>query len=137
MIEECHYRISVKGIVIDDDGKVLLTREDNGMWELLGGGLEHNEDPIEGLKREIAEEAGLEVNYISPAPLYFLTMPRFQKAGFVANVIYEIKLADLNFTPSEECQELRFFSVEEMASLKLFPNVEKLRLILGGKPAST
>lgn len=134
MTEQCHYRISVKGIVIDDDGKILLTREDNDMWELLGGGLEHNEDPIEGLKREIAEEAGLQVTYISPAPIYFLTMPRLYKTGYAANVIYEIKLANLDFTPSEECQELRFFSVEEMSSMKLFPNVEKLRLLLGGQP---
>ena len=44
----------------------------------------------------------------------------------MANIIYEIKLKDLNFTPSDECQELRFFSKEDMKQVKLFPNVEKL-----------
>ena len=51
MNEPCYYRISVKGIVIDDQGRILLSREDNGMWEMLGGGLDHDEDPIVGLKR--------------------------------------------------------------------------------------
>jgi len=44
---------------------------------------------------------------------------------YVANVIYEIKLQDLNFTPSDECQELRFFTVEEAKREDLFPNVKK------------
>lgn len=130
MIEPCYYRISVKGIVIDDDGRVLLSREDNGMWELLGGGLEHEEDPIDGLRREIREETGLEVTSVSPTPKYFITVKRRNKDSYMANVIYEIKLKDLAFTASDECQELRFFSPEEMSQVELFPNVEKLRQLL-------
>lgn len=53
MNEQCYYRVSVKGIVINEDGKILLSREDNGKWEMLGGGLDHDEDPIDGLRREI------------------------------------------------------------------------------------
>jgi hypothetical protein len=45
--------------------------------------------------------------------------------GYVANIIYEIKLKDLNFVPSEECTELRFFDVNEARKVDLFPNVEK------------
>ena len=47
------------------DGKVLLCRlcEDHnrGLWTLPGGGLEFGESPIEGCKREVHEETGLEV----------------------------------------------------------------------------
>jgi 8-oxo-dGTP pyrophosphatase MutT (NUDIX family) len=130
MNEACFYRISVKGIVIDDYGRVLLTKEDNGKWEILGGGLEHNEDPIEGLKREIYEETGLKVTYVSPSPKYFITVKRLGYETYVANVIYEVKLESLDFKPSEECQELRFFSVEEMKQVELFPNTQKLMEIL-------
>lgn len=126
MNAECYYRISIKGIAIDETGRFLLSKEDNGKWELLGGGLDHGEDPIAGLKREIMEETGLEVTYVSPAPKYFLTVQREGHETFIANVIYEIKLKDLDFVPSDECQELRFCSVEEARELELFPNVRKL-----------
>ncbi len=131
-MEQCYYRVSVKGIVIDDDGRILLSLEDNGKWEMLGGGLDHNEDPIDGLKREIFEETGLTTTYISPNPRYFITTTRVDTAVpiYVANVIYEIKLENLDFTTSDECQELRFFSLKEMKEVPLFPNVQKLLDIL-------
>lgn len=132
--EPCFYRVSVKGIVIDDAGRMLLTREDNGMWELLGGGLDHGEDPIDGLIREIREETGLTVTSISDVPAFFVTAKRRDGANYLANVIYQIELADLDFTPSEECQELRFFSLQEMGDLvaggKAFSNIEKLYEVL-------
>lgn len=126
MSEPCNYRISVKGIVINDDGRILLCREDNGLWEMMGGGIDFGEEPEECLKREIREETGLEVTSMSPAPLYFLTFERRIPGKFGANVVYEIKLKDLNFTPSEECQELKFFNAEEMKKLERFPNIDKL-----------
>lgn len=130
MNEPCYYRVSVKGIVIDEAGSILLAREDNGMWEMLGGGLDHGEDPMAALAREILEETGLKVTYVSASPKYFLTAPKWKSDTFVANVVYEIKLENLNFTPSDECQELRFFSPAEMAQVNLYPNVQKLREII-------
>jgi len=121
--DECYYRVSVKAIVIDTTGRFLLSKENNGKWELLGGGLDHGEDPISGLKREITEETGLDVTFVSSSPKYFVTSKRLDHETYIANVIYEVKLKDLKFTPSDECQELRFFNVEEAKMEELFPNV--------------
>jgi 8-oxo-dGTP diphosphatase len=125
MNEPCYYRVSIKGLVVDETGRFLLTKEDTGEWELLGGGLDHNEDPIEGLRREIHEEAGLKVTWVSSTPKYFLTVKRRSSDRFIANVIYEITLKDLNFVPSDECQELKFFTVEEARKERLLPNVQR------------
>lgn len=125
MVDDCYYRVSVKGIAVDETGRFLLAREGNGKWELLGGGLDHGEDPIVGLKREIKEETGLEVTQVSSFPKYFVTARRLNHDTFIANIIYEIKLRDLNFVASDECQELRFFNVEEAREKDLFPNVEE------------
>lgn len=125
MDDPCFYRVSVKGLSVDENGRFLLIREDNGKWELPGGGLDHGEGPIQGLKREIQEETGLIITYVSPSPKYFITSPRLSQPTFTANIIYEIKLNDLNFTPSEECQEARYFSVDESKKIDKFPNVEK------------
>lgn len=126
MNDACFYRVSVKGLVIDETGRFLLAKEDNGKWELLGGGLDHGEDPIACLKREIHEETGLVVTHVSPSPKYFITSQHHGHDTFMANVIYEIKLKNLDFTPSDECRELRHFTVEEARKENLFPNVEKL-----------
>ncbi|HEX7368127.1 MAG TPA: NUDIX hydrolase [Candidatus Saccharimonadales bacterium] len=125
MNEPCYYRVSVKGLILDDRGRFVLFREDNGMWDLPGGGLEHGEDPIAGLKREIGEETGLSVASVHERPAYFTTGPRYLHDTFVANIIYKITLENLNFTPSEECQELRFLMVEEARKLPSYPTVGK------------
>lgn len=59
--------ITVKAVVIGEDGQVLLLKraKDNntnaGKWDIPGGLLEFNETVEEVLKREILEETGLEV----------------------------------------------------------------------------
>lgn len=137
MSEQAFYRVSIKGIVIDNIGRILLAKEDNDKWEMLGGGLEHGEDPKECLAREVLEETGLSITAISERPLYFLTAPRQDNANFTANVIYEISLENLEFTPSDECQELRFFSAEDMKEVELFPNVQRLADILSNSQRVT
>ena len=126
MNEPCFYRVSVKGIVVDYKGRILLAREGDGTWDMLGGGLDHGEDPITCLKREIQEETGLTVTKVWLEPKYFITAYKAANNVYIANVIYQVELANLDFKPSDECQELRFFSFDEMHNLKLTPNVQKL-----------
>ena len=118
------YRISIKALVLDDEGGFLLAKEDVGKWELLGGGMKHGESPQEALKREVKEETGIDLVWVDEKPSYFLTVENTHQGFWQANVIYKAKLAGLDFTPSSECQELKFFSVEEAKKEKLFPNVE-------------
>src|SRR5581483_8166347 len=125
MNEPCYYRVSVKALIIDDTGKFLLAREHDGTWDMLGGGLDHHEDPVTALKREITEETGLVIASISPSPRYFVTAERPDKGVFIANVFYEATVQNLDFTPSEECEELRYFSVQEAQAVKTLPNVIK------------
>lgn len=50
----------VRGVVFDDDGRVLLGRRaDNGQWGLITGILEPGEEPAPGVLREVLEETGV------------------------------------------------------------------------------
>lgn len=126
MNNPCFYRLSVKALIVDETGRFLLAREADGTWDMLGGGLDHGEDPIDALQREITEETGLITTHISSSPKYFITAPRPGMDVFIANVLYEVELKDLDFTPSDECQELRYFSCEEARTENILPNVAKV-----------
>jgi ADP-ribose pyrophosphatase YjhB (NUDIX family) len=126
MAEQNFYRVSVKGIVVDAEGRLLLSREDNDMWDTLGGGLDHDEDPLDGLRREVFEESGMRVTWISPTPKYFTTSKRHKSEGYAANVVYEMKLDDAEHIPSSESVELKFFTPDEARKLNLYPATRKL-----------
>lgn len=129
--------MSIKGLVENERGDILLVIGKNRLWELPGGGLEHGEEPIGCLKREIFEETGLSVVDVSVEPRYFLTAPNWDNRFHVANVVYQIQVKNLNFTPSEECHGLRFFTIKEMRQVSIYPTVERLVTILEAERAGS
>ena len=123
-IPNSYYRTSVKALILDDEKRILLILEDNGLWELPGGGLDFGEKPHDCIARELREEMGLEVTQISKQPSYFVSALN-TTGEWKTNVMFETKVRDLNFTPSDECREIRFFTKEEALKLNLFPIVRE------------
>ncbi|MCT9931872.1 NUDIX hydrolase [Planotetraspora sp. A-T 1434] len=65
------HSVSVSGVVVDDQGRVLLTqRADNGQWQAPGGVLELDETIVDGLRREVQEETGLTVEPVTLTGVY-------------------------------------------------------------------
>ena len=125
-IPKTYYRVSVKALILNETGnKFLIVLEDNGWWELPGGGLDWPEAPEECLKREIEEEIGLTVTEIGKNPAYFLVGEN-RKGNRSINVVYKTKVKDLNFTPSKECLEIKFVSPGEVEFVNAFRNVKEL-----------
>lgn len=56
-------KTDVRGVVFNDEGKVLLVKEllDGGRWTLPGGWSDPNETPAISTEREVREESGYEV----------------------------------------------------------------------------
>ncbi len=118
------YRVSVKALILNETkDKFLLCRQENDVWDLPGGGLDWGKKVHPELQRELLEEMNIKTTYISNHPSYFLggcqmtDDPNF----WVVNVVYEVELEHLNFTPSDECVEIRFVDKEDVASLTHVP----------------
>ncbi|OYX43795.1 hypothetical protein B7Y94_01085 [Candidatus Saccharibacteria bacterium 32-49-12] len=58
------YRVSIKGLIRNPDGKVLVVKEaGRTWWDLPGGGMDHDENIKSALAREMHEEVGLIGNF--------------------------------------------------------------------------
>ena len=129
------YRVSVKGIYVQGD-KVLLVKEPlelSGQWELPGGGLDFGEDPKVGLEREVEEEMKLDVVSVSDQPIYVWT-DRFENRrnmDWYYSVVlgYKIEFANLDFTPTEECEDIGLFTKEELQTLDIFHQSAHLKKV--------
>ena len=120
------YRISAKALILNEDKKFLLVKEEK-WWELPWWWLEYWESPQEWIKRELNEEMWINVISVEENPSYFITAQK-DNWVWIANVIYETQV-NINeiydFKPSDECLEVRFFHANEAQNEKLFPNVRK------------
>lgn len=122
---DAFYRVTVKALIVQD-GKLLMVEDHVGpgpAWELPGGGLDFGElDPRDALRREIKEEMGLEVSSVAERPLYIWAKKRFNQRGMewhhILALAYPTTVSHYDFTPSEECKRIEFFTKEELQANK-------------------
>jgi 8-oxo-dGTP diphosphatase len=62
----------VKAVIINNEGLILIIKHAGdethleNLWDVPGGRFEYGETPQEGLKREVKEESGLEIQIVEP-----------------------------------------------------------------------
>ncbi len=119
-IPDCFYRVSVKALVLNETrDKFLIMREDNGWWDLPGGGLDWGTMPQVDVAREINEEMSLEIAKVAEKPSYFYTNSKPSKTNpersiWYAYIVYEVELKNLDFSPSNECIAIEFVDVSSL-----------------------
>lgn len=107
------YRVSIKAVIHNDNGEVLLTKENDWAWSFPGGGIEHGESEIEALKRELKEEVLADIDFdatlIGIEPVYVDWLDTW-----VMWIMYEVKLPQgFTFGNGEGVEDTAFMRPEE------------------------
>jgi 8-oxo-dGTP diphosphatase len=106
------HSVSVAGVVVNSDGKVLaIQRKDNGHWEPPGGVLELDESFVDGVRREVAEETGIEVDVQALTGVY-----KNMTAGVVA-LVFLCSPKGGRRAINAEARRIEWIDVEDVPSL--------------------
>ena len=111
-IQPARHSVSVSGVVPDDHGRVLLIRRrDNQHWEPPGGVLELAESIPDGLRREIREETGLDIEPDALTGVY-KNIPR----GIIA-LVFRCKITGGHLTTNDEVTAFRWADETDIRQL--------------------
>jgi ADP-ribose pyrophosphatase YjhB (NUDIX family) len=108
--------VSVKGVVIDSDGRVLLLRNERAEWELPGGRLEIGEAPVACVAREVSEESGWEVQ-AGPLLDVWVYQPIPDRHVLIVTYGCLIQSADSAPRVSHEHNDIGLFTGEQVPGL--------------------
>lgn len=103
------YRISLKAVIRNERGEVLVVRENSGTWDLPGGGWDHGETAMACLKRELNEEVGYEGELqarllgVTENAMYMPT-----KQSWLLWHVYDVTTENMNFSFGVDSDEMMF-----------------------------
>ena len=117
-------------LFLEKDGKVLLVQsaydKSIGVWDLPGGRLHVNEQPIEGIKRETREELGVEIEVTGIA--YVDQHRKTKNNELTLLLIYTAVLKDPAqdfILDPDEVEDVVWVKFAELGTYKSFGNIEQ------------
>jgi len=118
-------------IVRDKEGQVLLVKRKlepgKGKWALPSGFMEIEESPIQAALRELKEETGIVGRFKRLIGVY---SNKSEVHGYLVNIIYEAEIVGGNICASDDAEEAKFFTVEELPPLVFQSHREALGEVL-------
>ncbi len=107
-----YYRVSVKALIANDEGKILVVNERGLGWDLPGGGLDWGESAGDALKRELLEELGCSAE-IEEQPCLIAPSSAGAYDRHVLWIIYKAKINPDEIQKTDEVSDFAFVSVED------------------------
>jgi 8-oxo-dGTP pyrophosphatase MutT (NUDIX family) len=127
--------LGVRGVVLNEDGKVFLVRHGyTPGWHFPGGGVDPGESLHEALARELMEEANLRI--IGTPPLHGIFQNGAYKRDHIAVFIVREFEWPAPLPPSWEIAEAGFFPLNKLPDGTSEGTRRRLEEILYGAPVS-
>lgn len=129
-VADAFYRVSIKALIFDADGRVLVYQDHKGEWEMPGGGIEHDETLEDCVTRELMEEMRVEPAQIGN--VQFVYSGPHEKGYYKFFVVVPVTLASTDFAPAEDdLVAARFVGRDEFMQLPFQKNEEAVRNCAG------
>lgn len=112
------YRVSLKAIVFNSDLRLLVVKNEDGRWELPGGGWEHGESMQHCVRREMMEELGAGVKNIDFSSIYPYAGER-PKGGMGLKLAVRVELNNFEFTVGDDIIDYAWVQPSELAKLEM------------------
>lgn len=112
------FPVSVKGVAVGGDGRVLLLRNERDEWELPGGRLELGETPEQCVVREVQEESGWKVA-VGPLLDAWVYQPIPDRHVLIVTYGCTVLTPDTPPVISHEHKEIGLFTVDEVPGLRM------------------
>lgn len=113
-----HSMPTASAVVDDGGGRVLLSRRAldpfAGKWDLPGGFLEEGEHPLDCVRRELSEEAGIELTDERLLGFWIDRYEYRQRLVATLNVYYAARIGEGTLDPGDDVAELRWFALDEV-----------------------
>ena len=116
-----HYRNAkpTASALVVRDGRVLLGRRSiephKDLWDVPGGFLEPWEDPLDGVRREVLEETGYE---IEPGEVLAILVDVYDDPSvYTFNVYYLARIVGGEPRPADDVAELGWFGPDELPAV--------------------
>src|SRR4051794_12654396 len=111
--ETPRHSVSVAAAIFDESGEnvLLIKRRDNGHWEPPGGVLELDETIEDGLRREVREETGAQVE-VGPLTGVYKNM-----AGGIVALVFRSELVGPPLQETSEAIEIAWHPVTMLSHL--------------------
>ena len=112
MSNDSLYRISLKCLITNEHGEILVVKETGrDVWDLPGGGMEHNESLVTAIGRELYEEAGYKGGFAFQ-PI-FIDEPSLLRRGiWQVRIVLKVIPELMNFSAGPEADEIAFMNAD-------------------------
>jgi 8-oxo-dGTP diphosphatase len=118
-----HSMPTSSAVVDDGEGHVLLARRGRdpfaGSWDLPGGFLEEGEPPLDCVRRELREEAGIDLTDVRLLGIWMDSYEYKRRLVATLNIYYTARVADGTLEPGDDVAELRWFAPDEVPTDEL------------------
>ena len=107
--KDCLFRVSLKAVILNEKGQVLVVKErGRDWWDIPGGGLDHGESIKDALSRELREEVSLQGAFeyeviLAEDPKYLDSHNLYQM-----RITFFVRPENTIFKPGDDGDEVQF-----------------------------